>query len=372
MSETRATPFHARTAVLNRHNRWHNRNGWTFASDYGDAHFEALAARNSAIMADISWRWRIEIEGAKAAELLSRLMTKDVSRLEPGNSMKGLWLSDQGGVRGAGVVARFGRDAFVLAASTPDIEWIGLAASQFDVAVRDVSGEEGGIALIGPYAGAVLKAAGLEANLDALAFRKVFWRGLDVTVTRWGEQNGYEIWCRNDDALTVWDRIAKSGVDYALVPAGLTATDILDLERGVMRPGRDYQAAQLGSDAHPTSLSLGLEQLIDESHSRFNGRAAWLASRASEKMRFVGVEIDSETPPAKFSSMIHEERPVGRVTAAVFSPALRKAIALAQIDVAASGPGTLLKIALPPDEHGDEQAIGRIVELPFLPPPAAI
>mgnify|MGYP001604703575 CR=1 FL=1 len=345
--EIRATPFHSRTAALNRANRWINRNGWTLAADFGDANAEALAARASVIMADITWRWRATIEGAGAGAFLSRLLTKDASRLKPGTASKALWLSDSGGVMGACVIARLGREHFILAASAPDDGWISSAAAHFGATVSDISGESGGIAIAGPFAASALTAAGLPSAIEPLQFREMNWRGLAVAVSRWGEHGGYEIWCKPGEGLIVWDRIAKAGARFGLVPAGLIAADILDLERGVARPGRDYQPAQLADDAQPTPLSLGLELLIDDGHLNFNGRAAWQTARAAEKRRFAGIELDCETPPSKHAALMRGDEPIGRIVASVFSPALRRAIALAQIDESSAAPETEVRIALP-------------------------
>jgi glycine cleavage system aminomethyltransferase T len=58
---------------------------------------EALAARLRVAIADISWRRRIMLEGARAVEFLSKLVTRDAAKLSPGTSLKALWLSDGGG-----------------------------------------------------------------------------------------------------------------------------------------------------------------------------------------------------------------------------------------------------------------------------------
>ena len=190
-----ATPFHARAADANRHNAWLTRNGVTLAERYDNVEQEALAARLNVVIADISWRWRVMLEGAAVEAFLSKLVTRDAAALVPGGAFKALWLSDAGGVRGAGVIARLGHETFQLVASAPDRDWIASAAATMQVQMRDVSQESGGLAVVGPYAAATLKAAGLETELEPLAFRKLSWRGIEVTLSRWGEHGGYEIWC---------------------------------------------------------------------------------------------------------------------------------------------------------------------------------
>jgi len=360
MTDVLATPFHARASAANRFNRWKLRNGWTLAADYGSAQDEAIAARLNCAAADISWRWRVAIEGRRAEEFLSRLVTRDPARLAPGTAFKALWLNDHGGVRGAGVIARHGRESFRLISTAADRSWIERAGALFDVTVRDVSQEEGGLAIAGPYARLVAEAAGLDPALEPSNFRKIFWRGLDVTLSRFGEHGGYELWCKAEDGSIVWDRIAKAGAEYALRPVGLDAMDILDLEAGVPRPGRDYEPARDGFGAEPSPFDLGLESLTDDLHKLFNGRAA---SRGIRKTKArVGLEFDGETPMPHMP-LLQGTEPVGRTWSSLYSPALRGAIALAQVNLDAAALGTELVC-------GGQTA--RVCALPFLPVPDSI
>jgi aminomethyltransferase len=362
----RITPFHARTAAANRGNDWLTRNGFTLARVYDDTNDEALATRFRSALADISWRWRVMLEGPRVTEFLGRLVTRDISQLEPGQALKALWLSDGGGVRGAGAIARYGKESFLLISAAPDSEWITRAAARFDVATREVN--DGGLALIGPTASAILQAAGIDPTMEPLSFRKTFWRGLDVTLSRFGEHGGYEIWCSEDDGLIVWDRLIKAGAPYGLQPAGTAAMDILDLEAGIARPGRDYIPAQDGDGKAPTPKSLGLEKLIDVDLASFNGRAATLTTRESRTL--VGIEIESETP-APFTPLLHKGQIVGRTLTSLYSPALRRAIALAQVETSTSQPGTELSLTLSPSAETPQfrNVAARVTALPFLPPP---
>jgi len=249
MSELRATPFHARTAAANRDNAWITRNGVTLSERFESVEPEVLAARLNVAIVDISWRWRTRIEGAAAEAFLSRLVTRDAATLAPGQSFKALWLSDAGGVRGAGVIARFGRESFEIVATATDAEWVASAAGGFDVGLRDVSCETGGLAVVGPYASVTLKAAELATDIEPLAFRKLSWRGLDVTLSRWGEHGGYEIWCEPDDAILVWDRLMRAGSEFGIVAAGVHRTADTGLSPGARR-GRCRARAGLARSRH--------------------------------------------------------------------------------------------------------------------------
>ncbi len=368
MNSVRATPFHARCADANRSNSWLTRNRFTLSAHFGGVAEEAMAARLGVVVSDISWRWRVMLEGARAGELVQRLFTRDATLLSPGQSLKTLWLSDGGGVRGAGVVARFGRLSFLLASASEDHDWISSAAELFGVTVRDITEEEGGLALIGPHAGRLVAALGLDDKIAPLSFRKLFWRNLDVTVSRFGEHGGYEIWCKADDAAYVWDRLARAGEPFGLMPAGIEAIDTLDLEAGIPRPGRDYDGAQNSDAVEPLAGELRLAALIDPDWSAFNGRASALV--ATPRRQLVGVMLDSVTP-APFTPVFAGNAVVGRTLGSAYSPTLRRAIALAQLELAHAATGTRLMLTLPPARERllPTTAAACVVDLPFLPAP---
>lgn len=365
----RATPFHARTAEANRDNHWTVRNRFTLPLQFGEPAAEAAAARFGVVMADISWRWRVVLEGARTRELVQRLFTRDAAALSPGQALKALWLSDGGGVRGAGVVARHGRQSFQLVAAAEDAAWISSAAALFGVIARDVTEDEGGLALIGPYAGKLVAALGLDAALEPLALRKFLWRNLEVTLSRFGEQGGYELWCKSEDATLLWDRVARAGEAFAILPAGQIAMDTLDLEAGVPRPGRDYDGASAADE--PLAGELRLAALIDAEHLGFNGRAAAMAARP--KRRLVGLALNTVVP-APFTPVLANGTVVGRTLSSLYSPLLRRALALAQLDEAHAAPGTRLTLALPAarDVLLPTVTAASVVDLPFLPSPDSI
>ena len=370
MSPVRATPFHIRAADANTGNLWVPRNGFTLSAAYSDANAEAAAARIGVVLSDISWRWRVLLEGARVRELVQRLFTRDVSGLPPGQALKALWLSDGGGVRGAGAIARVGRQSYQLVSAAEDRDWIAAAAAHFGATARDVTDEQGGLAIVGPYAAKLVAALGLDPTLELSSFRKESFKGFDVTLSRFGEFGGYEIWCDADDAPVVWDRVMRAGEPFAILPAGLDAMDLLDIEAGVPRPGRDYDGAADPNAAEPLAAELRLDKLIDAEHAGFNGARAALAAKL--RVVLTGLVIDGAVP-APFTPVTIDARPVGRTLSSRYSPLLRRAIALAQIDTAHAVPGTAVQLQLPASRTQlPTVAAARIADLPFLPPPDPI
>lgn len=328
-----ATPFHARTAERNIANAWVDRNGFTVPAYYGDAAQEALAARVSAIIADISPREDVRVSGTGAEALLSAALAQNIGALVADASAPVQWRADGGALRGLGTLHRFGPADFLLRGFDADLAWFAAAAPRFEAAVREASAERGLLLIAGPFALPVLAAAGLEqaALLEPGHHAVCDWQGLTVTLFRRGG-HAYQLACGNADGAVVFDRLMKRGPLFGLRLAGETALDVLRLERGLALPGVDWQPARAPFAAEPKQIA------------------------------FRGVVLDSDEP-APFAGVVHDGRKAGRTLRSAYSPALKRAIALA--DIADIAPGAIVSVRH--IQGGETREIAaRVVALPFL------
>ena len=353
---TRASAFHVRTAEHNLANAWTARGTFTLAARYGDPRQEALAARAAAALIDASFMTRLRLHGAGAAKLLSAACAFDAEALAAGSSRRVFWRADGGGVRGIGMAARFGATNFVLRSLDSDGAWFDAAARRFDASVRDETTEKGLLFLLGPAAAELLAGAGLReaARLEPGNHAVISWRGFNVTVSRWSTLaqalSGYEISCANEDAITVFDRLWRTGQDFALTLAGQEALDILLLEQGVLIPGADFTPARELKAREPSPASLGLSD----------------AGRGTPRV-LVGLEFDSDEPMAH-APIVQNGAIAGATLRSAYSPALRRAIALAQLDRAQASIGNAVVVRrLTP--AGNVDAVARVAALPFIGPP---
>ena len=98
-------------------------------------------------------------------------------------------------------------------------------------------------------------------------------------------------------------------------------------------------------------LELGMDKFIDlDKDFNFVGKKA-LSQISSQglKRKQVGIIIDSDPmkgPNTRVWDVLHNESVIGRVTSAVYSPRLKKNIALAMIDINYSDIGTSLIVAV--------------------------
>jgi aminomethyltransferase len=346
------TPFHARTAAQNLTNAWVNKGGFTVPAFYIDAVPEALAARLTAAVIDVTARQDLRFEGEGASELLSASCGSSVAALQIGYSKPVHWCSDGGGLRGSGAVYRMGEHDYLLRSDDVDFAWFALASPRFGATVRDVTGDRGLVLLAGPYAIPVMVAARLEVPyLELNRHVTLDWLGIPITVFHSARPLGYEIACAPEDGTLLLDRLFRRAALFGLRMAGEEALQVLEIEAGMAAPHADYLPARQPFARLPAPAALGLKAE--------NG-----AGRQANAV-LAGIELDGVEPMPFAPVFANGGNKIGTTLRSLYSPALRSAIALAELSRAQATVGTIVKV-LRFDSSGPRERLGRVVPLPFL------
>ena len=122
------------------------------------------------------------------------------------------------------------------------------------------------------------------------------------------------------------------------------------------------------ADIYTNPYELGLDRLINlDNENNFIGKDALIKIRNEGiKRKQVGIKIDCKPlqgPNTTFWPITINEKKIGKVTSAVYSPRLKKNIALAMISIEHSKLGNLLDI-----ETAKGKFKAEIVEKPFYDP----
>jgi glycine cleavage system aminomethyltransferase T len=315
----------------------------------GDWMAEALAVRTNAALFDFSFVQRLRLHGAGASAFLSAAFAEDVQMLAVGENREVVWRTSEGGVRGIGYLGRAGDTNFALQSFDADYAWFARYAPRFGAVVRDATGERSVLLLMGPYAFAVLAAAGLEgaARLATNRHAVFDWNGIAATIVRAAMPNGFIILMAQDDAPRAAGALVRAGRLFGLTPGSRTALDAVLLESGIPLPHIDFVPARANDAKNPTLSSL---LPID-------------AARPSDRV-LAGLELESETP-APFAPLLHGGATVGHTLRSLYSSALRRAIALTRIAANLAAPGTHLT-ARTVTLTGTKDIAARVAALPFL------
>ncbi|WP_119458569.1 aminomethyltransferase family protein [Rhodospirillaceae bacterium SYSU D60014] len=376
----RETPFHDRIAAVASAQSWERWQGHITAVTLGGMDREYFAIRNSASVYDVSPLIKYRITGADAARFVDRLITRDVARCAIGQAYYTPWCDDDGKVIEDGTLFRLGKADFLLNAALHNLHWLRDTAYGFDVTIEDVSAEIAGLSVQGPLAQTVLIAMGI-GGLERLAHMRLAETRLDdrpMRVSRTGFTGdlGYELWIRPGDASWLWDRLMAAGALYNVLPIGSAALNHARIEAGFILVNVDFISATyaLRPSQKRSPYELGLGWAVNlKKDGYFIGKRALLAERkaATPRRALVGLEIDGRKP-AVDAFIYAGKREVGRTTSAIWSPTLKKNIAIASIAGDQALPGTELGIEIwhPKELKIERSMVGcRVVHRPFYDPP---
>jgi aminomethyltransferase len=393
MSMPRYTPFHPRTGPLMESSQaWRRWAGYFVASCYEASHEREYAAiRNSAALIDVTPLWKYMVEGKDAEKLLDRVVTRDVKKCKVGQVQYTAWCDSHGKIVDDGTIQRLGPTSFRFTAADPSLRWLSLNATGMEVAISDASFTTCALALQGPLSRAILQAAaeGDIAGLKFFGITPAKIGGVPVHVSRTGYTGdlGYEIWIPSEQAVTVWDHLMKAGAGYGITPAGIWALDTARIEAGLIMLEVDYVSAHkaITTQQLSTPYELNLGWAVSLKKDDFVGKAALVEEqKRGPAWQLVGIEVDwvqmealymaADVPPRlpgvalRASVPLYaDERQVGYCSSSVWSPLLKKFIAMAHVEAAFAAPGTQLEMEIIV-EHYRKRTPCSTAQLPFFNP----
>jgi len=388
----KTTPFHARTAPLCVSHAWRRWAGYVVASSYELSHErEYHAIRSAAALFDISPLYKYLVSGRDAAQLLDRVMTRDVAHAQVGQVLYTPWCDAAGKVLDDGTVVRLGEDVFRMTAADPNLRWLEDNGAGLDAEIEDVSERTAALALQGPAARMILQQLA-DSDLSALGFFRLVparLRDIPVTISRTGYTGdlGYEIWLDAAHAVALWDTLVETGTSYGIMPAGMLALDLARIEAGLMLIDVDYVSARRALIGAQTSspFELDLRWTVNLEKPNFVGKRALEEEAArGPAWQFTGVEIEwnalerlytdvglaPRLPVAAWRASVplySGGEQVGYATSGGWSPLLKKYIALAHLGNRWAAPGTVLEMEVTV-EHRRQRAAAKVVKKPFFNP----
>ena len=305
--------------------------GFDMPLQYSTIREEHIAVRTRCGLFDLSHMGEVRFTGDHALEVVQRLVTNDVARLEVGGALYGVMCNEAGGIVDDVVVYREAGGYMVVinAACRPkDVAWMGDHSG--DCTFEDVGDAVALLAVQGP------RAVGLVNGLcaDDVAELRPFHcvdstvAGIRASVSRTGYtgEDGFELYVDAADAPALWDSLLEAGAGDELMPCGLGARDTLRLEAGLRLYGQD-----MNDDTDPYSCALGWTVKLQKGD--FIGSAA--LARLDPKhppRRFVGIELQGRAIARHGQPVIAGGEPAGEVTSGSYSFTLDHSIATASLD----------------------------------------
>jgi glycine cleavage system aminomethyltransferase T len=326
---------------------------------------EHVACREMAAIFDESSFAKIRVSGAGAAELLERLCANRVAR-DVGRVTYTQMLNPRGGIECDFTVTRLAEDSFRIVTGTAfgqhDLAWIlQHVPADGSVQVEDETSAYACFGVWGPRAREILQPL-TTADLGNGAFPYMQAREVSIgrvpclalRVTYVGEL-GWELYCRSEFGLALWDSIWEAGRGHGLVAGGYKAIDSLRLEKGYRVWGADITPEE-------TPVEAGLGFAVKLAKGEFMGHEA-LASAGEPDRLLRCVILDDPRAVALGSEPVRiGDDVVGRVTSGGYGYTVEKSIAYAYLR-AAHLPGTEVAV-----EIFGEWVPGVVAEEPLFDP----
>jgi aminomethyltransferase len=392
----RTTPFHERTAALNESGLWSHWAGHLAVEKYQlSEKAEYVSVRNAAGVFDVSPLFKYRFSGPGAEHYLAGVMARDPRGLRPGKAHYALWCDDRGFVVEDGVLLRHGPDEFILTAAEPNLAYFAdLRGPRDQVQIEDVSDDWGVLAVQGPRSRMLLER--LDPSVGTLPYfghaaARIDGRAVTVSRTGYTGDLGYEIWCRAEDALAVWDAVWEGTRGYGVIPFGLQALDMTRIEAGLLLLDVDFASSRFAWTDHdratPFELGLGWTMKQLDEDRAFIGRDALRREKADGTSRFrtTGLLVDyadwnriheeagllppMDHVPVKGEQYLYDDDgvQVGYVTSFMYSPVLQRHIGIARVPVASAVPGSKVNLEIPIN-HRYVHVAAETARLPLYDP----
>jgi aminomethyltransferase len=334
--------------------------GWDMPVQYAGLLDEHEAVRTRAGLFDVSHMGEVVFRGPKALEALNRIFTNDLTKVADGQAQYGCLCREDGGIVDDVVVYRRSAEDLLVCVNAgnrqKDFEWLRDHAGGAQVA--NESDDWAQIALQGPRAQAILQpltAADLS-KLKAFRFTEGKVAGVPCTIARTGYtgEDGFELFCRSSDGVSLWKALVEAGKPEGLVPAGLGARDTLRLEVAYRLYGSDMDDAT-------TPLEAGLGWVVKFDKGDFIGRDAMLRQKERGLPRkLVGFVLTDPGIARHGFDVLHDGEKAGIVTSGTRSPTLKTSIGLAFVPPSLAAEGSTFAV----DVRG-RPASAQVVKTPF-------
>ena len=333
--------------------------------DFGSSEQNFWNLIEKSILCDVAVERQVEITGPDAYKFTQLLTPRDLSKLSVGQCKYVLIVNNDGGILNDPVLLRLAENHFWLSLADSDVLlWAQGVAVNSGLDVKISEPDVSPLQLQGPTSQEIMvKLFGEDIrDLKYYWLREYELDGIPLIVSRtgWSSELGYEIYLRDGSkGNELYEKIMEAGKEHGIQP-GHTSS-IRRIEGGML----SYHA---DADIHTNPFELGFDRLVNlDTDINFIGKEALKKIKQEGiKRKQVGLIIDCDPlsgPNTTFWSIEKDGKKIGKVTSAVYSPRLKKNIALAMIEVNHSELGNKLDI-----ETHEGKYSATIVEKPFYDP----
>ncbi|MFT6502356.1 MAG: aminomethyltransferase [Crocinitomicaceae bacterium] len=308
--------------------------GYMMPVQYEGVNAEHEVVREGVGVFDVSHMGEFLVSGKGALDLIQKVTSNDASVLTIGRAQYSCMPNGKGGVIDDLIIYKIKEEEYLLVvnASNIDKDWDWISShNSFNATMRNLSDDYSLLAIQGPKAVEAMQSL-TSIDLSEIKyyhFEVADFAGVEhviISATGYTGSGGFEIYCKNDVAEQVWDKVFEAGADFGIKPIGLAARDTLRLEMGFCLYGNDI-------DDTTSPLEAGLGWITKLAKDDFIDKD-FLANQKEEgiKNKLVAFQmIDRGIPRHDYPIQDANGNTIGRVTSGTMSPSMKIAIGLGYV-----------------------------------------
>ncbi|WP_299781152.1 glycine cleavage system aminomethyltransferase GcvT [uncultured Formosa sp.] len=332
--------------------------GYNMPVQYDGVNIEHETVRKSVGVFDVSHMGEFLIEGPNALALIQKVSSNDATKLTIGKAQYSYLPNDNGGVVDDLIIYKIKEETYLLVVNASNIEkdwnWIS-SKNNVGAEMRDLSEDYSLLAIQGPKAIEAMQPLTSHnlAGIKFYSFEVGDFAGIEnviISATGYTGSGGFEIYCKNNEAKQIWDKVVEAGAK----PIGLAARDTLRLEMGYCLYGNDI-------DDTTSPLEAGLGWVTKFTKAFTNSEALLAEKTEGLKNKLVAFTLDERGIPRHGYDIVDADgNKIGVVTSGTMSPSLGIGIGLGYVPKDFAGIDGKIQIQI------RKKAIpATVVKLPF-------
>jgi aminomethyltransferase len=308
--------------------------GYNMPVQYEGINIEHETVRNGIGVFDVSHMGEFLIEGGNALNLIQKVTSNDASKLKIGDAQYSCFPNEDGGIVDDLICYRLKEETYLLVVNASNIDkdwaWITKYNTSFGAKMTNLSEGYSLLAIQGPKAVEAMQSLTTE-DLSAIkfyTFKINDFAGIPnviISATGYTGSGGFEIYCKNDEVVQIWEKVFEAGAAYGIKPIGLAARDTLRLEMGYCLYGNDINDTT-------SPLEAGLGWITKFTKDFVNSENLKKQKEAGVTKRLIGFELTEKGIPRHDYKIVNEAgEAIGVVTSGTMSPSLKKGIGMGYV-----------------------------------------
>ncbi len=339
--------------------------GYEMPVEYSGIKNEHLTVRKAVGVFDVSHMGEFWIKGPNALDLVKKVSSNDPTILKPGQAQYTCFPNGRGGIVDDLLVYCFDPEKYLLVVNASNIqkdwEWLTIN-NTMEAELENVSDNISQLAVQGPDAVKALQKLTdiILGEIKFYNFTTDTMAGIPdviISATGYTGAGGFELYCKNEDAVRLWDAVFEAGAEFGIKPVGLGARDTLRLEMGYCLYGND-----IDDTTSPIEAGLGWITKFNNGRKFIDRDFLIMQKNEGIRRRLRGfVLLEKGIPRHGYELTDSNGNVIGEVTSGTMSPVLEKGIGLGYIarEYAATGTPVFVKVR-------NKNIVAEIVKLPFI------